>query len=418
MRSARKAILLVWMALGGAALAGLVPACKKADPGGAPSPGSAAPSASTAGDLPPPRTTRRTTSGEIAVGNLDGQIRSLRGLVAGPDPEGKRRRQLVDLLAVRAEMAGRIEDLERAAEIAEALPKELPDRPEPYLTRASMRSALHRFDEAWADLDEAERRGARAAQTRGKRAAILAARGQLEEALALATEARKERPGVDTIGVVAVLLGEMDRSDEARAAFREAFESSTDTSPFPVAWLFFRQGQFWEREGRKDLATAYYQAASERLPAYAHAAAHLARLAPADRAEALLAPLAATSDDPEIEAVLAEKAKERGDAAGAQAHAAKAAARYDELVGRHPAAFADHAAQFWLDAGGDAKKALDLAKLDLTARKTPKAYQLAVLAALSAGDRKAACEIGTEGAKLPRASSMFREIVKGACEPR
>jgi tetratricopeptide (TPR) repeat protein len=411
-----KPLPLVWTAIAATAIAGLAPACKKADPDAAPS-GSAAPS-STPSDLPPPRTERRTTSGEIALGNLNGQIDSLVRLQAAADPNAKRKRQLVELLALRAEMAGRIADLERAAEIAEALPGELPETPEPYLTRASIRSALHRFDEAWADLDEAERRGASVARTRGKRVAILAARGRLEEALALATLARNERPAIDTIGLVAVLLGDLDRRAEALAAFREAFESVTDTSPFPVAWLFFNQGQFWEREGRKDLAIAYFQAALDRLPAYAHAAAHLARLSPADRAEAILAPRIATSDDPDLEAVLAQKLAERGDAAAAQAHSAKAAARYDELLARQPAAFADHAAQFWLDVGGDPGKALELAKRNLTVRKTPKAYELAVLAALSAGDKKGACDLGTEGASVPRASSMFREIVKGACEGR
>src|SRR5262249_32185768 len=155
--------------------------------------------------------------------------------------------------------------------------------------------------------------------------------------------------------------------------------------PFPMAWLFFKQGLFWEREGRKDMAIAYHQAAVERVPSYAHAAAHLARLSPPDRVEALLGPVAATSDDPEVDAAWADKLRERGDAAGAQAHVTKAAARYEELMARQPAAFAEHAAQFWLDTGNDPKKALELARRNLASRKTAKAYELAVLSALSAG---------------------------------
>jgi tetratricopeptide (TPR) repeat protein len=302
--------------------------------------------------------------------------------------------------------------------MAESFPQDMPDKPEPLLTRASTRAALHRFDDAWADLDEAERRGASPAQTRGKRSTILAARGRLDEALTLALEARKERPTIDTIGLVAVLLGELGRQTEAIAAFREAFESNDDTSPFPVAWLFFNQGQFWEREGDKDLAIAFYQASLERLPGYAHAAAHHARLVTPDAAEAVLKPLLETSDDPDLHFVLAVKLQARGDLAGAKVHVEVAAVRYDELVTRHPAAFLDHAAQFWLDAGSDPKKALELAKRNLLLRKTPKAYELAVLAALAGHDRKAACEMGTEGLGQPRVSSMFRAIVKGACEPR
>jgi hypothetical protein len=33
-----------------------------------------------------------------------------------------------------------------------------------------------------------------------------------------------------------------------------------------------------------------------------------------------------------------------------------AAARYDELMLRHPEAFVDHAAEFWLTVGGDSAK--------------------------------------------------------------
>ncbi len=410
----------VWVLFAGLVLAS---ACKKADPRGVGLTGSAAPShsAQTPQNLanrPPPKSQGRTTSGEIAMGNLDGQIGSLEQLVSKTNPDMARRRQLIDLLSLRGDMAGRIADIERAAEMAERLPLDEPDKPQPYLTRASMRAALHRFDDAWKDLDEAERLGAKPSQTRSKRAAILAARGRLDEALKFAEEARQARPTIESIGFVAALLGDLDRQTEAITAFREAFAANGDSSPFSVASLFFYQGQYWERVGNKDLAVAYYQAALERLPVYTHAAAHQARLAAPSDAEALLKPLFVTSDDPELHFVLAMKLQARGDAAGAKVHVDAAAKRYDELMGRHPAAFADHAAQFWLDAGGDAKKAFDLAKVNLQSRKTPKAYELAVITALAGHDRKAACEVGTEGLAQPHISSMLREIVKGSCEER
>ncbi len=352
------------------------------------------------------------------MGNLDAQITSSEKLLAGANSDVARRRQLIDLLALRGDMTARIADIERAAEMAESLPKDAPDKPQPYLTRASMRAALHRFDDAWKDLDEAERLGAKPSQTRSKRAAILAARGRLDEALTLARDARQARPTIDSIGFEAALLGDLDRQTEATTAFREAFAANADSSPFSVTWLFFNEGQYWERIGNKDLAIAYYQAALERLPVHAHAAAHLARLVAPNEAEALLKPLLVTSDDPELHFVLAMKLETRGDAVGAKVHVDAAAKRYDELMGRQSAAFADHAAQFWLDAGGDPKKAFDLAKVNLQSRKTPKAYELAVIAALAGHDRKAACGVGTEGLALPHISSMFREIVKGACEQR
>jgi tetratricopeptide (TPR) repeat protein len=352
------------------------------------------------------------------VGNLNGQISSLERLASQPNPDPQRLRQLIELLSLRGDMTGRIADIVRAAAMAENLPKDMGDKPDGYLTRASMRAALHRFDEAWSDLDEAERRGAAAAQTRGKRVSILAARGRVDEALTLALKARDERPTIDTIGIVAALLGEAGRKDEAIAAFREAFEATADTSPFPIAWLFFAQAQFWEREGNTELAMAYYKAVLERLPGHVHAAAHAARLATPWEAEKILKPMLESSDDPDVHTVLAVKLRARGDVVEAKTHVDAAAAMYEVLVTQHPAAFADHAAQFWLDAGDDPKKALELAKRNLLVRKTLKAYELAVVAALAAHDRKLACEIGTEGLEQARPTSMFREIVRGTCDAK
>jgi hypothetical protein len=47
-----------------------------------------------------------------------------------------------------------------------------------------------------------------------------------------------------------------------------------------------------------------------------------------------------------------------------------AAARYDELVARHPEAFVDHAAEFWLTVGGDRRKGRQLAVLSSSSRAT------------------------------------------------
>ena len=55
---------------------------------------------------------------------------------------------------------------------------------------------------------------------------------------------------------------------------------------------------------------------------------------------------------------------------------ARAAARYEELVARHLEAFADHAAEFWLEAGTDPQQALRLARKNVEVRQTPRAYQL------------------------------------------
>jgi tetratricopeptide (TPR) repeat protein len=88
-------------------------------------------------------------------------------------------------------------------------------------------------------------------------------------------------------------------------------------------------------------------AAHRRLPDYAPAQGHLAEVEAAlgetDSAIARLRPLTITSDDPDYPAQLARILSEVGRVEEAREWRARAAARYDELLARHPEAFADHA---------------------------------------------------------------------------
>jgi hypothetical protein len=154
------------------------------------------------------------------------------------------------------------------------------------------------------------------------------------------------------------------------------------------------------------------------LPIYAHAVSHFALLEAPARAIELLTPVVATADDPEFELALSQRLRDKGDVAEAERRLAHVRTRYDELVDRHPEAFADHAGWFWLDDGKDPAKALALAKKNLAVRTNGKAYELAVLAGIAAGSRDEACRLGTEGAKQPHASEMLRGIVGDACAKR
>jgi hypothetical protein len=87
-------------------------------------------------------------------------------------------------------------------------------------------------------------------------------------------------------------------------------------------------------------------------------------------------PLAHASDDPDYAAQLARILSESCASAEAQFWRAHAAARYNELIARHPGPYADHAAEFWLTDGGDPRRALRLAWQNLTLRPTPRAYAL------------------------------------------
>ncbi len=322
-----------------------------------------------------------TTSGSIAVSNLDAQIGGMlarihrarsaqeaAGFLTAADTT-----PLVDLLLLRGQVLGRICDYERAVRLAEALVRDVPDDGAAWLTRAKTLATLHRFAEALADLDSAERRGADQATLDTERAAILQAVGRYAEALALRRTAVERQPDFTTLGALAVLQAERGHVSEAERLFTEARPRYRGVSPFPIADLDFRRGLMWHREDRLRTARAWFDAAVRRIPAHAPAQGHIAEV---DAALGAFGPaidrlhlLTACSDDPDYAATLAGVLHSAGRAQEAEHWRATAAARFHELVARHPEAFAHHAADFWLTVGGDRSRGLRLLELDRASRR-------------------------------------------------
>ena len=102
-----------------------------------------------------------------------------------------------------------------------------------------------------------------------------------------------------------------------------------------------------------------------------------------DSAVARLRPLALSSDDPDYAAQLARILGTAGHDDESRHWRRLAAARFDELIASHLAAFADHAAEFWLAAGADPVKGLRLARMNVEVRKTPLSRRLLTQAALA-----------------------------------
>ena len=181
----------------------------------------------------------------------------------------------------------------------------------------------------------------------------------------LRRNAAERRPDFATLGALAVLEAERGEVTEAERLFTEARRRYRGVSPFPVASLDFRRGLMWLGERDLPAARAWFDAAVGRVPAYAPALGHLAEVDAAlgarDAAIDRLRPLAVSSDDPEYAATLAGVLSDAGHPQEAEHWRISAAARYDELVLRHPEAFVDHAADFWLTVGGDRPKGRQLA---------------------------------------------------------
>lgn len=321
-----------------------------------------------------------TTNGVVALANLQAQISGLESRAATGRLAVVGRAGLIELLILRGHVLGRIADYERAAALAEQLVRDAPSDGSAFLARARARATLHRFAKALANLDIAERLGVSQAALQAERTAIYQALGRYDEALTLRQSAAERQPDFATLGALAALLAECGLLAEAERLFSEGRRRYQGVSPFPLAMLDFQRGLMWLEQGDLDVARAWFEAARSRVPAYAPALGHLAEVDAAlgrrDAALARLRPLAASSDDPEYAGLLAGLLSEEGQAHEACHWRERAAARYDELLARHGAAFADHAAEFWLSAGADARRAHQLARQNLEIRQTPCAQAL------------------------------------------
>jgi tetratricopeptide (TPR) repeat protein len=355
------------------------------------------------------------THGTIALRNLEAQIK---GLAPNPTPGLPRveeRAWLIDLLALRGSILGSIADYEQALGLADLLVRDATTEAAAFLARARTRAVFHRFRDALDDLDVAERLAADAGAVNRERAAVFQGLGRYDEACAIREGDARRCPSFESLGALTTLCAERGDTERAERLHAESVQRYRGVSPLPLATLDFQLGAMWMHEGQLDRARDHLIAAGRYVPGYAPAQGHLAEveadLGHFDLAIALLIPLAIASDDPDYAAQLARICvAHSGYPDDARYWRERAAARYDELIAAYPEAFADHAAEFWLAVGGDPRKALPLARMNLEIRKTPRARSL--LSRAIAADEAA----GAWCSSHPQTSqSATSEQTKGAC---
>jgi tetratricopeptide (TPR) repeat protein len=334
----------------------------------------------------------KLTDGTIALLNLQAQIDGLEG--HGTTAEAA---TLIDLLILRGLILGRISDYERAAQLADRLVHDAVTDAAAYMARARTRAVLHRFDDALDDLDRAEGLSPKDTVANRERAVVLQALGRFNEAVVTHEAAGDRRGHFEDAAALAGLWADRGETGTAQRFYLESLRSYRGVSPFPLALLDFQLGTMWMRHRRLDQARTCFEAAIRRVPAYAAAQGHLAEveadLGEPEAAIARLYPMAVASDDPDYAAQLARILGEMGRTDEASGWCRSAAERYDELTVVHPAAFADHAAEFWLGVGNDPPKGLRFAEFNLRVRETPRAYDLLAqaLAANNAGAASTRC---------------------------
>jgi tetratricopeptide (TPR) repeat protein len=318
--------------------------------------------------------THLSTNGDIALANLDGLIEQAAG-----EPGA------VDLLLLRGQFLADHTTLDQVAELTESHGDNAPQ----LMRRARARAAAHRFYEAGLDLDAAERRGASSDAVRAQRASLQVALGHAQDALPGLRAQAARRPGFASHCALALAQASVGHIEQADALYDAALRDLDTTSPFPAAAVWFARGLMWsEQAGDPRRGAAMYARALREVPSYVPASLHLAELEAAhgDTTNALahLERIVAISRDPESLALLGTLHRRAGEAALGGREIEQARARYEALLLRHPLAFADHAAEFYLDAGANPERALYLARINLLARETRRAFTLAIRAAHAA----------------------------------
>ncbi|WP_265568104.1 tetratricopeptide repeat protein [Streptomyces hygroscopicus] len=326
------------------------------------------------------------------MGNLDARIEGLTSQARRGRLTADGWGELVELTVLRGHVLGRIDETERAASLAEMFVDQAPRDPRSLVAHARLAGLFHQFAAALNDLDAAAALGLDRRSVDEERAAVCQAVGQYEDALALHRQGLSRGQDFRTLGAMARCQAESGEVDEAESWFLAARRAYRGVSPFPLAILEFQCGQMWLAQGGLASARVWLESATRRLPSYVPAHGHLAE---ADAAEGRVAVaierlrrLALASDDPDYATRLARLLGKCEASTEARFWRAHAAARYEELMVRHPEAYADHAAEFWLTIGDDPQRALRLARLNLALRATPRAHALVNRAMCRVGQRR------------------------------
>ena len=324
------------------------------------------------------------TNGEIAAINLESARRRawarftqdarLPGVVEA----------IVDQERLAAQFLGDLGALDRLEALASQFAS-MEDLCRAALVQAEVASTVHRFGDARGHLARAGLMGGSCEAIERNSLTIDQACGVgISDAVLAARRGIATASGrLEDLVPLGAMLADLERFDEADAVYRQAFSLYRDVSPFPLAWVCFQLGMLWGElvpEPDPSLAAHWYRRAMAYLPAYVKARVHLAEIYASQGqtgdAEALLVP-ALSSRDPEVRWRLADVliAQERFEEAETQLDAARSG--FDELLGKHLLAFADHAADFYAGSGNDCRRALELARANVANCPTRRAIKQA-----------------------------------------
>jgi hypothetical protein len=325
----------------------------------------------------------RATAGEIATINLESARRGAWARFAQDAHLAGAAEAIVYNENLAAQFLGDLDALDRL----ETLASQFAHADQSFraaLVQAEVASTVHRFANARNHLARATLMGAPREEFDRRVLSIDQACGVNLDAVLVVRRRIAEASGrLEDLVPLGALLTDLERFTEADAIYRQAFGSYDDVSTFPLAWVCFQLGMLWGElvpVPDPNLAALWYRRAIAYLPGYVKARVHLAEIHASQGltgdAEALLLP-ALSSRDPEVRWRLADVLIAQGRFEEGEWQLDAARSGFDDLLGKHFLAFADHAAEFYAGSGNDRRRALELANANAANRPTRRAVKQA-----------------------------------------
>lgn len=311
----------------------------------------------------------------------------------------------IKALSRRAMLRGRHEDFRIALARSEAWTHHDRKNPRAWVALIASKTQAHDFAMADLRLEDLKPLTRDPSEWEPLAATLFEARGKPELARDYRERTAKVHPTPANLTNLAANLAMRGKLDDAIAMIPRAAAAVHDPSPVLIAWLLVQWGRLYLQNGEPAAARELFAEAHKRLPGYVDATVQLAtaiRATGGDPGDLVTSALVAEPHHPELLALAGRPV---------DAHAAWTAYLKYPLT----AAFADHAARFYLGPGRDPSKALTFAFHNHFNRNTVESRALVVEATLANAMWKDACKLATPLATGTRAHQFLAWRAFTAC---